>query len=138
MVVIGWVEGGGVSDLCDDGTLHLAGLLNLLFDLFGLLLLFVTVVEDGRAILGTHVVALGIQGGRIVDAEEEANQVLVRDDIGFIQQSEDFSMASHSSAHLLQSERVVSTPEWMKEDAERRRQTKKRTSYDGLSAVPPK
>src|SRR5262245_49198631 len=66
------------NDLGDDPTLPLARGVDARLHLLGDALLLVVQVEDGRAVLRPRVVSLPVRGGRVVHAEEPAEQLLVR------------------------------------------------------------
>jgi hypothetical protein len=70
VVFLGAGEGAGVRDLGDHRMLPLAGLVDPVLDLLGDLALLGRGDEDGRAVLGADVVALAVQGGGVVHAEE--------------------------------------------------------------------
>jgi len=67
----------------------------------GDLLLLRRVVEDHRAVLRPHVVALAIQGGRIVNAEEHLQNLAVADLARVEAHLHHFGMASPPAADLL-------------------------------------
>lgn len=72
----------------DNGCVHLVGrvpdlarvhqLLDFARDLFGNFFLLVIVAEDDGSVLGSHIVALTVEGGGVVELKEEANQRLKR------------------------------------------------------------
>src|SRR5207244_1796525 len=63
--------------------------------------LLLRVVEDHGAILCADVAALPVEGGGIVDREQHAEQVAIRDDVGVERDLCDFGVAGRSAAHLL-------------------------------------
>ncbi len=55
-------------------------------------LLFFIAVENSRAVLSTNVIALAVEGRRIVGVEENSQEIIVRDDTRIIFDSDGFSM----------------------------------------------
>ena len=64
-------------------------------------LLLGTVIEDRRAILRADVGALAVEGGRVVDREEDVEQVFERDDLGIERDLYDLGVAGGSGADVL-------------------------------------
>ena len=54
-------------------------ILNLAFDHFSCCLLFFRMIEYSRRVLGSSVVALSVQSGRVMEGEKELDQLLVFD-----------------------------------------------------------
>src|SRR5438270_13490216 len=72
---LGLPEGTGCGDLGDDLPRPQAGRFDVGDRVLGDLPLLVTRMEDGRAVAVADVVALAVLGGRVVDLEEELEQV---------------------------------------------------------------
>ena len=82
MLGLGLPEGSGRRDLGDHLAGPQAGRVDVGDRVFGDALLLVVEVEDRRAVAGADVVALAVLRRRVVDLEEELEQVAVRDLLG--------------------------------------------------------
>src|SRR5262245_50229631 len=89
------------NDLGDDRTLPLARGVDARFHLLGDAFLLVVQVEDGRAVLRPRVVPLPVHGGRVVHAEEPAEQLLVRQPGRVEYDAHRFGVAGPTGLHLL-------------------------------------
>ena len=84
VVVLGGVEIREGCDLGDDGFIIRSALVQLRLVMFGLLFLFVIMIEDGAAVLRTYVITLSVEAGRVVGFPEYFQQLIKRDDGGVI------------------------------------------------------
>ena len=57
--------------------------------------------EDGGAVLGAHVVALAVEGGGVVNGEEDVQDIGVGDLRGVEGDAHDFRVTSAAGTHLL-------------------------------------
>src|SRR5208283_1785527 len=79
VVFLGRIERRCGHDLCDDLGRPFARMVHLRLHALGDLALLFAVIEDGRAVLRADVVALTIGRGRVVQAEEVAQDAFVGD-----------------------------------------------------------
>src|ERR1700759_5633676 len=79
VVFLGPVERGGGGDLGHDGSTEAAVCLEFLLGCRRRLLLFLVVIEDGRAVLSADVRALAVEGGGVVDLPEDVEELVVGD-----------------------------------------------------------
>ena len=84
MVVLAAVEGFEWDDLGDDAVLPGVGGVELRDVGFGDALLVVVGVEDGGAVGGADVRALAVEGGGVVDGEEDAEELAVGEARGIV------------------------------------------------------
>ena len=66
----------------------------------GLSHLFLIMVQDNRAVLGTLISTLLVQGGRVMGLEESQEQLFVTDDLCVISDLDHFSMACCPTAYF--------------------------------------
>ena len=67
----------------------------------GLRFLRLVLGEDRRAILGADVIALAVELGRVVDREEDVEQVAIADLVGIEGDADRLGMAGVAAAYLL-------------------------------------
>src|SRR5439155_8576105 len=101
VVVFGDVEGAGGDDVGDDGVIEELVPGQAGDHLLGRGLLLRRVVEDGRAVLCADIVALTVQGGRIVDGEEDFEDVPIGGDLRIEGDPHDLGMTGSAGADLL-------------------------------------
>lgn len=69
-------------------------------DFFGFDFLLITCVKNGRPVLGTDICTLAVEGCRVVNGEEDVQQVGERDDGGVEDDSDYLGMACGAAANL--------------------------------------
>ena len=80
MIIFSRIEGLKRHNLGDDGVGKKQPGGKLRNDIFSLSLLLSGRIEDSRAVLGAHICALAVECGRVVDGEEDVQDVAEGDD----------------------------------------------------------
>jgi len=101
VVVFGGVEGFEGDDFGDDGVGPQVLGFQVLDSFFGDGFLLLGVVEDGGAVLGADVVALAVEGGGVVDGEEDVQEDSVGDMSGVKGDAHDLGVTGVPGADLL-------------------------------------
>ena len=95
------VERRGAGDLGDDGIAPELLRRELLDHRLRRLPLRVALAENDRPILGSHVVALAIRRGRVVDREEHGEEIAEREHGGIEGHPHDFRVSGAPGAHFV-------------------------------------
>ena len=101
MIVLGDVEGRSGDDLGDDGIIEDLLLRKGGDHVLGDRLLVRRVVEDRRPVLGADVMALAVERRRVVDREEDLEQLAVGDDVGIERDAHRLGVAGAARADRL-------------------------------------
>ena len=101
VVVLGAVEGFEGNDLGDDAVLPGVGGVELCDVGFGDALLVVVGVEDGGAVGGAGVGALAVEGGGVVDGEEDAEELAVGEARGIVDDFDGFGVVGGLGADVV-------------------------------------
>ena len=100
VVIFSRIEGLERRKLCDDGVEEELFGGKLRDNFFRLSLLLGGGVEDCRAVLSAHIRALTVEGGRVVDGEEDVQDVAEGDDRRVKRDTNHLGMARGAAAHL--------------------------------------
>ena len=100
MIIFSRIEGLERRKLCDDGVEEELFGGKLRDNFFRLSLLLSGGVENSRAVLGAHICALAVERGRVVDGEEDVQNISKRDGGGVEGDSDHLGMPCGAAANL--------------------------------------
>ncbi len=100
VIIFSRIEGLERRKLGDDGVGKKLFGGKLRNDIFSLSLLLSGSIENSRAVLGAHICALAVEGGRVVDGEEDVQDIVEGDDRGVEGDTNHLGMARGAAAHL--------------------------------------